>query len=96
MTDEELKALVASNAQGIAELRAGIADMREYQQTEAAAWRERTEQLQTEWRTVMRESYDDMVSMLRQFAEEAAADRAAVREMVQAMFRHSQNGGGQG
>ena len=40
-------------------------------------------------------SYEDMVAMLSQFAEEAAADRQAIREMVAAMFQHQSNGGGQ-
>ena len=42
----------------------------------------------------MRQRYNDMVTMLTQFAE-AAADRQAIREMVAAMFQHQSNGGGQ-
>ena len=131
MTDEELKALAASNTQGISELRGSIADMRmyqqaearewrksidelklfqqtearewrkgldelrEFQQTEAREWREQMKLQNTEWKAAMQASYDDVVRMLTQFAEEAAADRQTIREMVQAMFRHQSNGGGQ-
>ena len=113
MTDEELKELVASNArtiqvntQDIAELRASIAEMREYQQTEAREWREqraadrdewnrRFDRQNAEWKAAMQKSYDDMVQMLTQFAEEAAADRQTIRDMITAMFRHQSNGGGQ-
>ena len=46
-------------------------------------------------REAMRRSYEDMVRMLTQYAEEAAADRQVIREMVAAMFRHQSNGGGE-
>ena len=88
MTDEELKALVAataqqtaSNAQGIAALRAAIAEEREARLAD-----------RDEWRDAMRKSYEDMVAMLTQSAEEAARDRTAIQELIQAMFRHQGNG----
>ena len=108
MTDEELKALVAANAQGLSalqlginemrvgldEMRVGLDELKQFQQTEAREWRQRTDQQTAEWRIAMRESYEDMVTMLRQFAEEAATDRQAIQDMVQAMFKHQSNGGG--
>ena len=130
MTDEELKELVASNAQGIAELRAataantqGIAELRaataantqgiaELRAATAAntqgiaelraATAANTQGIAElgvsigQMQESMQHSYEDMVRMLTQFAEEAAADRQAIRNMVEAMFRHQSNGGGQG
>ena len=76
MTDEELKALVASNAQGIADLKETLKD-RDTQ------WKESQAEQNEQWRNAMRESYEDMVTMLRQFAEEAAEDRQAIRSEMQ-------------
>ena len=60
---------------------------------ENAEWRNQMEQQNAEWRAAMRESYDNMVRMLMQFSEEAAADRKTIRDMVIAMFRHQSTGG---
>ncbi|MDJ0703850.1 MAG: hypothetical protein QNJ46_11270 [Leptolyngbyaceae cyanobacterium MO_188.B28] len=64
MTDEELKALVASNAQSVQANAAAIA-------SNAAAI--------ADLKQLTQKSYEDMVAMLTQFAEEAAADRHAIR-----------------
>lgn len=91
MTDEELKALLASNAQGISQLQQNINRLQRFQEIEAREWRLQIARENADWRTSMKTTYDDMMHKLTQFAEEAARDRAAIREMAEAMFRDQQN-----
>ena len=87
MTDEELKALVASNAQAIQANAQAIQANAQAIQANAQTIQANAQGI-AELKTSMQRSYEDMVRMLTQFAEEAAADRQAIRDMVAAMFRH--------
>ena len=92
MTDEELKALVASNAQAIQANTQAIQANVETIQANAQMIQANAQGI-AELKVSMQRSYEDMVQMLTQFAEEAAADRQAIRDMVAAMFKHQSNGG---
>ena len=91
MTDEELKALFASNAQGISQLQQNIDRLRRFQEVEAREWRLQLAKQNADWRESMKASYDDLMQKFTQFAEEAARDRAAIHKMTEALFRHQQS-----
>ena len=71
---QELKVITQQNAEGIAEMREGIAELKESV---------------SGLRDAMQRSYEDMVSMLTQFAEEAATDRQAIREELTEFARQA-------
>ncbi len=91
MTDEELKALLASNAQGISQLQQNIERLRRFQEVEAREWRLQVAKQNADWRTGITAVYEEMMQKFTQFAEEAARDRAAVLKLTEALVQHQQS-----